>query len=157
MKILKLLKGLILGYDFKCIDELAKYYFREPAKLAWWIERKIWPKQDTDPYTWPYTKQVLKDQWADCKGFSLIPYECLIVWGYNPILVGIFGKRDGHWKAHAICVYEENGHLNYFDNGAFVSLSYNDMARLAGRIAGELKYTDWYYKVENYDTLKRDI
>ena len=122
------------------LDELAKYTYKDPKKLANWLRHHIYYKTDkksTDE--WEPAEIAFKRLSCDCEELASIVYEVLLKWGWTPHIVVVWnGKR-----AHAVCAFHY-GKWSYVD---FAGLTVTNAMSLG--TVPEYVYADWTGWSEN--------
>ena len=105
--------------DVSILDLLHTYGISSAEDYARWLQETIEYKKDEGGDNWAEAQETLEKKRGDCEDFAFLNAAVVSVLGYGPKVLGLNGIRSQEGKLignHAICVFEQDGRILYFDN-----------------------------------------
>ncbi len=81
-----------------------------------WLNKNILYDKRFSSEGWHAPENVFSKRRGDCKDYSLLNYNVLKIFGYDPILLAMKSGNSGH----AICAFPKDGRIAFFDNAQLV-------------------------------------
>ncbi|MFH1479103.1 MAG: transglutaminase-like domain-containing protein [Candidatus Omnitrophota bacterium] len=103
-----------VGLDKKIFDIFSKEDISSLDKYAEWLDKNFEYKKDASGDIWTYPEEMLSRDFGDCEDFAFLNQAVLRLFGYEG-KIEIVRQR---YLSHAICVFEKDGEIMWFDNKA---------------------------------------
>ena len=81
-----------------------------------WLEKNFTYKKETSETQWHDPEEIFSRRFGDCKAYSVLNYTVLELFGYKPVFLAMLTGGEGH----AVCAFETNGRIAYFDNSKLI-------------------------------------
>ena len=103
-------------HDRKVANLLAAngiYHFKD---YVLWLNQNFSYKKETLSGEWQLPEKVIANRFGDCKGYSVLNYAVLKLFGYRPVVLAM---RTGN-SGHVVCAFPLNKHVAFFDNNQLI-------------------------------------
>lgn len=122
----------------KIVDLITRNKIASLEDYAKWLEDNIRYQHDGKIDTWASAEETLQRKIGDCEDYVLLNISVLEVLGYRPHFIALV--RNGR-RTHAICTFEHNGHILWFDNAKLKKTSMTSLNQLAKKIGEQYNYS----------------
>ena len=124
--------------DQRIVELIAANRISTLEDYAAWLKKNMLYAKDVDLDQWSTPESFLNTRTGDCEDYAFLTLAVARVLGYEPQLIALVHANG---RGHAICVFQDNGYIVWFDNARLIKTPYRSFPEFARSMTQDFDYS----------------